>query len=90
MSGSVLDFEIDSGSTYIDLKRTFLNVKYRVVHKDGTFLTKGENVFNTNGIIYSMFSQCDVTVQVSIFFLSPLNPIIHIIYLTIVIDNAIL
>ena len=63
-TGMPIEFNISgAGSAYIDLSRTFLYVKARVV-KNGKPLTDNDRfVAPVNLWLHSLFTQCDVTLQ---------------------------
>ena len=58
-----IEFSIPgSGSAYIDLSRTYLQFRARIL-KSGQLLPNGEGVAPVNLWMHSLFSQCDVTLQ---------------------------
>lgn len=61
---SPLEFHVsNSGSTYIDLKRSRLHVKLKVKHADGTVLDEDEPVAPVNLLLQSLYSQVSVYLQ---------------------------
>lgn len=65
LTGNIIDMEITGkhGMEYVDLKRSRLYVKAKIVKGDGKPLTSTEYVGPTNLFLQSMFSQVDVTMQ---------------------------
>ncbi|XP_067667622.1 uncharacterized protein F54H12.2-like [Haliotis asinina] len=56
-----LEFSIsNTGSDYLDLKRTRLHVKLKVTHNDGSILLSKEHVAPVNLFLQSLFSQVSV------------------------------
>ena len=54
----------NSGLQYVDLKKTYLSLKIKIVHGDtGTNLLADEFVGPVNLIVHSLFEQVDVTLQ---------------------------
>ena len=63
-SGGSLSFTIPStGSQYINLKKTYLYLKVRVVNGDGSILQLGTAVAPINLTLHSLFNQVDVLLQ---------------------------
>lgn len=61
---SVLDFNIPpQGASYIDLKRSVLNIKVKLIRGDGSPLQDGEGLAPVNLTLHSIFRQVDVTFQ---------------------------
>ena len=61
---SPVEFLISNGgSDYIDLKQTRLHVKLKVIHADGTNLTKAEHCAPINLLLSSLWSQMQVYLQ---------------------------
>ena len=61
---SAINFNISpQSSAYIDLKRSVLNVKLRLLNGDGTPLTAGVVVGLVNLPLYTIFRQVDLTFQ---------------------------
>ncbi|CAC5368822.1 unnamed protein product [Mytilus coruscus] len=65
LTGNIIDLEITGkhGMEYVDLNRSRLYVKAKIVKGDGTSLTENEYVGPVNLFLQSMFSQVDVTMQ---------------------------
>jgi hypothetical protein len=62
--GSALEFNISGNSTqYMDLKRTRLHVKAKIVKADGTPVKVENKVALTNMSLQSLWSQVDVSLQ---------------------------
>ncbi|XP_041362090.1 uncharacterized protein F54H12.2-like [Gigantopelta aegis] len=61
---SPVEFQIsNSGSDYVDLKRSRLHVKLKVSHSDGTVLGKDEHVAPVNLFMQALWSQVAVYLQ---------------------------
>ncbi|XP_041351267.1 uncharacterized protein F54H12.2-like [Gigantopelta aegis] len=61
---SPVEFQIaNSGSDYVDLKRSRLHVKLKVSHSDGTVLDKDEHVGPVNLFMQALWSQVAVYLQ---------------------------
>ena len=61
---SPLSFDIPSNATiYTDLRKTLMQVKVRVTHKDGSDLTEDDRVALVNLGLSSLFSQMDVSLN---------------------------
>ena len=61
---SAIDFNISpQSSAYVDLKRSILNVKLRLLNDDGTPLTDDTVVGLVNVPLHNIFRQVDVTFQ---------------------------
>ena len=66
-NSSALEFNIPGTSPeYVDLGRTYLNIKLKVTHADGSSLMPDENVALTNLALHSLFRQCDVSLNQTI------------------------
>ena len=52
-----------NGMEYIDTRRSFLSIKARIVHQDGTDLQADEYAGLINLLAHALFDQVDVTVQ---------------------------
>jgi len=65
LTGSIIDMEITGkhGMEYVDLKRSKLYVKAKIVKGDGKDLLATEYVGPINLFLQSMFSQVEVTMQ---------------------------
>ncbi|VDI77647.1 Hypothetical predicted protein [Mytilus galloprovincialis] len=65
LTGNIIDMEITGkhGMEYVDLKRSKLYVKAKLVKGDGSNLTENEYVGPINLFLQSMFSQVQVTMQ---------------------------
>ncbi|CAC5415722.1 unnamed protein product [Mytilus coruscus] len=65
LSGNIIDMEItgNHGMEYVDLKRSKLYVKAKIVKGNGESLTENEYVGPVNLFLQSMFSQVEVTMQ---------------------------
>lgn len=65
LTGNIIDMEITGkhGMEYVDLKRSRLYVKAKIVKGDGKPLAAAEYVGPVNLFLQSMFSQIDVTMQ---------------------------
>ena len=62
--GAPLEFVVaPTASTYIDLERTYLYVKAKLVKGDGTAIAKTELVVPSNLLLHTMFSQVDLSLQ---------------------------
>ena len=62
--GGQIDFIIPpSGPQYIDLKRTLLNVKFKVVKSDGTNIDLQDKVAPVNLTLHSMFKEVQLFMQ---------------------------
>ena len=62
--GPSIDFEINgSGGEYLDLSRSYLHIKAKVIRTDGTDLPNDNNVAPVNNFLHSMFSQVDITMN---------------------------
>ena len=62
-SGPIEFFVSGSGTEYIDLAKTYLQVKAKVVKADGTPLTATDKVAPVNLFMQSLFSQVDVSLN---------------------------
>ena len=63
-SGGPLTFTIPAtGSQYINLKKTYLYLKVKIVNADGTAITGEDKVAPANLVLHSLFSQVDVQIQ---------------------------
>lgn len=62
---SPIQFIISShnGMEYIDTKRSFMSIKARIVHQDGSAVPSGEIVGPVNLLAHALFDQVDVTLQ---------------------------
>ncbi|XP_071177997.1 uncharacterized protein F54H12.2-like [Mytilus edulis] len=65
LTGNIIDMEITGkhGMEYVDLKRSKLYVKAKLVKGDGSNLTENEYVGPINLFLQSMFSQVEVAMQ---------------------------
>jgi len=65
LTGNIIDMEITGkhGMEYVDLKRSKLYVKAKIVKGDGKALLSTEHVGPINLFLQSMFSQVEVTMQ---------------------------
>lgn len=62
--GATIEFNIPStGADYIDLRKTRLNVKARIVKEDGGNAPRLDKVAPVNLILHALFRQCDVALQ---------------------------
>lgn len=52
-----------NGMEYIDTKRSFMSIKARIVHQDGSILQPNELVGPINLLAQALFDQVDVTIQ---------------------------
>lgn len=52
-----------NGMEYIDTKRSFMSIKARIVHQDGSNLQDGDIVGPINLLAHALFDQVDVTIQ---------------------------
>lgn len=52
-----------NGMEYIDTKRSFMSIKARVVHQDGTPIQLDEVVGPVNLLAHALFDQVNVTIQ---------------------------
>ena len=57
---SVIDFNIDGSTSYLDISQTLLYVKLKVIKNDGTDIESGQKVGLTNAPLHSIFSQVEV------------------------------
>ena len=63
-SGSFIEFNVSPTSLeYIDLKRTRLHIKARILKTDGSLVTPDDKVAFINQHLSSLFKQCDVSLQ---------------------------
>ena len=62
-SGPIEFFVSGSGSEYLDLAKTFLRVKAKVVKADGSNLAAADKVAPVNLFMHSLFSQVDVSLN---------------------------
>ena len=62
---SPIQFSISgvNGLEYIDTRNSFMSIKARIVHNDGSFLEDTEYVGPVNLLSHALFEQVDVTVQ---------------------------
>ena len=61
---SPIEFYIaGNGDDYIDLKKTILSVKFKVVKEDGSFLTMNDRVAPINLTLHSLFSEVNLSLQ---------------------------
>ena len=62
---SPIQFIVSSqnGMEYIDTKRSFMNIKARIVNQDGTPIQAGDIVGPVNLLAHALFDQVDVTLQ---------------------------
>lgn len=51
-----------NGMEYIDTKRSFMSIKARIVHQDGSSIQSGELVGPVNLLAQALFDQVDVTI----------------------------
>lgn len=62
--GGVIEFNISGASTnYLDLRRTRLFLRARILHDDGTPLTSKETVGFVNLTSQSLWNQVDISIQ---------------------------
>ncbi len=62
--GSALEFNVAAqSSAYIDLKKSQLRIKLRIINQDDTPITEAEKVGLVNLPLHSLFSQIDVALQ---------------------------
>lgn len=62
--GGAVEFNISgSGTNYIDLQRTRLYVRLRLLHEDGSILSEKEKVALINLPLHSMWNQVDISLQ---------------------------
>jgi len=52
-----------NGMEYIDTKRSFMSIKARIVHQDGSAVKETEYVGPVNLLAHSLFDQVDATIQ---------------------------
>lgn len=62
-SSSILEFTVDSANSYIDLSKTALYVKCKIVDSNNVAVPSGENVAIVNNSLGSIFNQVDVAIQ---------------------------
>ena len=63
-AGSAIEFTVPGTSiSYIDLRRTLLSLKLKIVKNDGTDIVQGDKVGLVNAPLHSVFSQVDFNVQ---------------------------
>ena len=61
---SPIEFSIDANSLrYIDLNKTLLNIKFKVVDKDGKDIKTGDPVAPVNLTLHSLWRQVDVSLN---------------------------
>ena len=58
-----LEFDISSAEDYVDLGRTFLYIKAKIVKANGTALSNDTKVAPVNLWLHSLFSQVDITLN---------------------------
>lgn len=58
-----IEFSVPGTADYIDLKRSLLYVKARIVHGDWTSLQKEEKVAPINNFLHSIVSQVDISLN---------------------------
>ena len=59
---AAIDFNLSgNGVDYLDLKRSRLYVKLKIVHDDGSPLTKDDEVGIVNNLLHTLWSQIDVS-----------------------------
>lgn len=62
--GGAVEFNISgTGTNYIDLQRTRLYVRLRLLHEDGSILNEKEKVALINLPLHSMWNQVDISLQ---------------------------
>lgn len=52
-----------NGMEYIDTKRSFMSIKAKIVHQDGSVIDSNEYVGPVNLLAHALFDQVDVTIQ---------------------------
>ena len=63
-SGGPLTFTIPpTGSQYVNLKKTYLQLKVKLINADGSNVENGKLVAPINLVLHSLFSQVDVQLQ---------------------------
>ena len=58
-----IEFSIPGNADYIDLKKSLLYIKTRIVHADGSILNKDEKVGPINNFLHSIISQVDISLN---------------------------
>lgn len=58
-----IEFSVPGNADYIDLKKSLLYAKVRILHSDGTVLKAGEKVGPINNFLHSIVSQVDVSLN---------------------------
>lgn len=62
--GGAIEFNISgTGTNYIDLQRTRLYLRLRLLHEDGSILNEKEKVALINLPLHSMWNQVDISLQ---------------------------
>ena len=62
---SPIQFSINAvnGLEYIDIRNSFMSIKARIIHNDGSYLENTEYVGPVNLLSHALFEQVDVTLQ---------------------------
>ena len=62
-----IEFSVPGNADYIDIKKSLLYAKVRILHSDGTVLKAGEKVGPINNFLHSIVSQVDVSLNGKLF-----------------------
>ena len=60
LNGNVIDILVPGSGDFIDLRRSFLSVKFKVTKADGTALIATDFISTTNNMLSSLWSQVEV------------------------------
>ena len=60
LNGNVIDILVPGSSDFIDLRRSFLSVKFKVTKADGTALAATDHIGTANNMLSSLWSQVEV------------------------------
>ena len=60
LNGNVIDILIPGSGDFIDLRRSFLSVKFKVTKADGTALIATDHISTVNNMLSSLWSQVEV------------------------------
>lgn len=64
LSRSAIEFNLTGNSScYVDLQKTRLRIKARIVKEDSSPVSDENNVAFVNNTLHSLFSQCDISIQ---------------------------
>ena len=60
LNGNVIDIFVPGSGDFIDLRRSFLSVKFKVTKADGTALAATDHIGTANNMLSSLWSQVEV------------------------------